>query len=555
MPSIVPGAPVEPGSPYASQSDLDAYLTEVDAASTYSRQLSQPATPLRGPLPTVKHHYSASIVETVTSGLNTVYNLDTTNLAVSCIVPPSGMIDVTLVARYRNLTTGLTDWWLRDGSNNIYKDAAGNNCSAQAGPNFTGTVPAHGRVTMRVAQTSAGVPLTPGSRITLRWGHSSGGDNSYFVYGGGYGAARMIIEPVSNRLTERTFSQTASNTGYRPFWMSNDRSTLIGVQNSTNKIAWSTDDGTSWSVNPETGMSTMGINTLDNGELVVFCGQGDAGQVWVSSGWATNKATATFTKTLDFVGSPAESSYGAHPSNWSSSSFGPKVVTAEYGPKLGTADMARYVYRSNDYAQTWETIFDLAEMRPTGGSVNAHLHGVAYDPWWDAIWVIGGDDSQRGQWVSFDDGATWNEFLQGTSLQFTTVAPMRDCILLASDIAADGIYRIPRRSRKDLQVEYAFSVAGSGINIVGTGWYQNQWMQDAPMLIAANAAGGGSDPGRAFATYDGYEFVEFYTDTLTYADRGAKIFVGPTLANKFHGFVERGGAGISDWHHAIVTMT
>lgn len=500
-----------------------------------------------GEKPTVTYYRPATAQEIVTAAVNTVYLVDATNLKVTFVAPPSGQVYVTLTAAYRNVTTGILEWRLRNAAGTTVPGSA-----VRVGPNSTVTA-REATTTAKITEEAAGVPLVPGKTYTFTWAHSSGGDNSYTIYGSSYTAAIMRVDPVPHRLTERqvTVTERPVNT-FVPLWLSHDRTTLLGRQSGTGKLSWSTDDGVTWTAHAQVfaGTALAYIRELDNGELVAFCGQGDNGNVWISSGWATNKVTATFTKTLDFVGSPPEVSYGAAMASWSADAYGPIIVVAEYGPKNGTADMARYCYLSEDYGLTWRIIFDLAEKRPGNGSLDAHLHGVCYDPWWDAIWLTQGDNSQRGTWVSYDRGDTWLE-IPVNGKQFTTIVAMPECILLGSDIGPDGIYRIPRTAKDAPRIEYAHPVGDGTFGMIAGGWFRARGLPDAPVLIAASGAN--NNPGRVWATYDGYTFREVWTDTIGYQDRGATIAVGPTVAGTYHVFVVRDDAEGVKRSHVVLT--
>jgi hypothetical protein len=291
-----------------------------------------------------------------------------------------------------------------------------------------------------------------------------------------------------------------------------------------------------------------GVRQLANGEILVLAGltpPSTPGKLWLSSGWSDNTSTATFSVVLAAQGS-TQAYFSA---GWSVDTYGPVVVAAEYGPKASSTDMARYVHMSTDYGETWEIIFDLYTYGGIG--VNVHLHGVAYDPWWDAIWVCAGDAPAGEPYtlVSFDRGESWREVYTGH--QFTSVVATPTAILFCSDFgtaAADGhgngIYRVRRVSKTDPQVEPAHLFDSSAsITTVGTRAFRANHQDDAPALLAFNA-GAVTGPGVIYATYDGVSFRKIFEDVDTYANRGVSSVVGTLPDGSVLAWLNPGGADL-----------
>lgn len=63
-------------------------------------------------------------------------------------------------------------------------------------------------------------------------------------------------------------------------------------------------------------------------------------------------------------------------------------------------------------------------------------------------------------------------------------------------------------------------------------------LESLALLMSADA-GGVSGPARLFATYDGYNFREVWTDNQSYVNHGLRTMVGPTITGKYHGRLDR----------------
>lgn len=123
---------------------------------------------------------------------------------------------------------------------------------------------------------------------------------------------------------------------------------------------------------------------------------------------------------------------------------------------------------------------------------------------------------------------------------------MEHCILWLTDrIGDEGVWRIPRSSKKRLTQERAHIIAtgGATIHFVETGAYDNRAEPGAPVTLAFNT-GGISGAARALATYDGYTFREVWNDEPnSYINYGLQRLLGPTLSNKYVGRFTRDSSG------------
>jgi hypothetical protein len=530
MPSIRPGSPTAPGSPFATSAELER-VTDVPWIGG-----TQPPTH-----PYVVAYNPGSVQNTVTASNQSYTDIDATNLALTFVVPPSGKVLVTLAMRCRVDSGAQYRWRLHDGTGGIaesvhtvLQDSSTANLAAQ-----------FRTVEFMLSTDNAGAALVPGAVVTVKWQQATTTNSvvGYAVYGGGAGMATMRVEPVSDRLVESpvTATLTASVTNW-PLWLCHDGVTYLGASTSAG-LAVSTDECASWTRYGAATFSAaggvIGAREMDNGEVLVMSSYGtDAGQIFVSSGFAADPSTATFTSTLEATGSTT----ARFTNGWSVDTYGPLVVAAEYGPKASSTDMARYVYLSQDYGRNWSTIFDLVEQ--TGESANAHLHGVCYDPWWDAIWVCSGDSTEAtGVFVSFDLGESWTEV--AGAHKSTTVIALPNCILFGTDAASsNGVYRIPRTSKRYLSMELAYAIdANSSLTVVGQQTFRSRRTPDAPVLMSYLTSDVVSGPGRLVATYDGYTFRQVWTDQgQSYTLNGLYSMVGPSTVGSFYGRLSRSGS-------------
>jgi len=263
---------------------------------------------------------------------------------------------------------------------------------------------------------------------------------------------------------EGTFKISSfTSSTYRPVGISKDRTTLFSTSTATTTtLLQSTTEGTSWTT-VKTGFANeiTWIMELDDGEALVFINNFGGGLVYRSTGWSTSHTTATWALVLTptggrFVG------YGLN-----SATFGDEAVVtgtgkygalAAYGGQTGTSGdqttMGRYVYWTENYGVNWSLIFDIYIWSANGGGAGGmHVHGAAYDPYWDRIWVVWGDrvvNNKSDVVFSDDHGLTWTQidvpaewYPNYKDFQSTTVLPLSDYILFGSD-PTQGLWMIPR---------------------------------------------------------------------------------------------------------------
>lgn len=479
--------------------------------------------------------YTPTLTSVDTGRVTEYTDVDPANLKVTFVCPPSGQVRFKLSACAVVAAGSATRWLLRHNGKNV--PGTETNVAYNATATESGATNYTVRGVMKL--DGDGKPLVPGRQYTVTWGQrcSVSGKWGKTQYGGSCGAATLTIEPVVHRATESSYSWGTTQPGWVPLWLCKDGKTVLGIPGVGSRLAWSMDDGATWTNHSASlPVSVQGVRDMANGELVVFTEAISVSQpaaIWVSSGWPVDKATAKFTKVREATGGPELKAWR----EFCVDTYGSIVLAAEYGPKVSPTNMAKAVHMSEDYGQTWKIIFDLSAPDKSTG-VGAHLHGVCYDPWWDAIWVTCGDGpGNRGVWVSFDRGDSWRK----TSLdhQCTSIIALPGCVLMFTDQGGpNGIWRFPRTHPDSLVPEMAFvQDPQQPLTVYGTQPYQRRGLPGAPVLFPVQTDLTG--PARLFATYDGYTFKEMWTDSQTYASRGLMTAMGPTESGKYLGRLNR----------------
>lgn len=314
----------------------------------------------------------------------------------------------------------------------------------------------------------------------------------------------------------------ASSAGKNASWLSNDRTTVFATGGATS-VYYSTDDGTTWTQNSHVFASAVKlVRETADGELVAFTGSPSSqGKIFKSSGWSSNRATASFSEVQ------AASASGCYFATWGVHVYGSRVLAAEYGNKDGV-NSARYVYMSTDNGDTWVTILDI------GNVSSRHVHGVAWDRWWNRIWVTLGDSQTDKVLYSDDEGDSWVTAVTGTAGQqgqCLAILPMESCTLFLTDGTANGVYRINRDAATHADttptVYLAYQLSDSG-----TSTFQGNSAFHAegfPALLTFQIANAQTGSSRVIGTKDGFRFFDVWTDPITYTDLGAVVLCGPTV--------------------------
>ncbi len=291
------------------------------------------------------------------------------------------------------------------------------------------------------------------------------------------------------------------------------------------------DDGATWEDLYTFPLLTgvYGVRDLDNGELLVSVNNFDAavpGALWLSSGYPTLGAGASWTKVLD--AGPGGVGPGSFFSDgWGMSSSGAVAVVSEYGGQ-NAPDQARFAFLSEDSGATWTQIYD------TGAVAGRHIHGSAYDPWWDAIWVCQGDGpGNQSLQVSWDRGQTWSEVT--TATQYVAILPLQDAVLLLTDSATNGVHRIARTPGRGnagaLAVTIAFAIDNAA-PLTYLGSMPFRAVGSSHVLLPFVCTNG---PGLILTTPDGVHYGVLWMDSASYVQKGPLTLLGPTANGKYVG--------------------
>lgn len=308
------------------------------------------------------------------------------------------------------------------------------------------------------------------------------------------------------------------------------------------------DHGTTWEdVTTFSGNNVEWVRALPSGELMVETtgwvnGVSGVRRVWVSTGYTPQKpASATWEVTLTAAAPLVKFA------DWSISITDEMILLAEYGPKSGMVwgsgtdiipegQNARYVYQSLDNGKTWSTIFDLNQFLLSNGRPNAdrqHLHGVAWDKWWQRIWVSFGDasgDGTNGVLYSDDRGTTWKAAYwththPSTGWQVVGIQPMKDCVLFAGDMTPSGVIRLDRaqgKNRFTFTTGWDYSTTDKHLCHVIS--YQEGAFGEVALFAFARE--GTASPSFIVATLDGYLFDILWQESGTSLP-GIRSVAGP----------------------------
>ena len=371
-------------------------------------------------------------------------------------------------------------------------------------------------------------------------------------------------------LEARPATVTPVASSYTPGALSADRTRVY--TSLANPPRYSDDDGQTWTdlTSIPGGVSVESTLLLDDGEMLVtgLVGSISRRRVWRSEGLASGKPTWTQVLEAPYAGIKFTQA-------WSQSTHGRIVLVNEYGPKAGMAwpgitgnvprgEAAVRTYLSLDYGRTFKVIFNLHDWVTTaGGRSNSdmqHLHGVAWDPYWDRIWVTYGDGmggkGSNGVIFSDDLGDTWH-FAHHTpegsqsSFQVVGIQPMPRCVLMFGD-TTPAVMRIDRAHGKHtgtypVDVAHDSTAAGSPKHLC-QGFYRGRREGDDAPLLAAFSTEGGVGQDFIVATLDGWKFEEVWRGTpTTPAGWGVRNPVGPTIRGQFLAATSANGGTTGQW--------
>lgn len=355
-------------------------------------------------------------------------------------------------------------------------------------------------------------------------------------------------QPYSGpRITNPTY---ANGGGTTVIGLNTDLATVLGM----NALALRTMPSpyTTWTtIKTFTGTGTIaGLLHLADGEVLVSLKISAApGQVWKSTGWATNPASATWTQVLTCNGSDVYARFDA--GRWGMSALPaghPRaglVALMEYGPQTASGTLttsATKSYLSTDHGATFTTLLDLAVLYPS--RLNTHGHGVALDPYADQCFITHGDNLGSASALvstNFRSGSpTWQPVTDenGTFPQLTGVIPLPDCVLFTPDGAPMAIQRAQRLadgSVGTMRTAYRYG-AGTGTGYIGGGGFQIRSTPGQPMFLNAlfDSTATAVEKAAILATLDGYDFNAAWRENNNVVPDKAYfgVVVGPTVTGK-----------------------
>lgn len=271
------------------------------------------------------------------------------------------------------------------------------------------------------------------------------------------------------------------------------------------------------------GNNIQAMRYLDNKELLVSVSKaGVPGELWLSNGYGTeevewNKVLTGHADTVRWM-------------DRSLSTHGEFVVVGDYGAR----GLATKVYLSTDYGKNFEEIFDIRDYAPADPD-DAHIHGVAFDPYYSRIWIVNGDLGNGTVHYSDDFGDTW---LRAGGLadevQLTTIFALENVVLFGTDGVPNGLLMYKRKDKFETPIiEHAYQMnEHHAISHVSQLFYKKPGHGN-PLYMSYTVDGGssaGEQPGIVLATVDGINIYEVFRDHQTYAgsQRGVARCFGPT---------------------------
>lgn len=218
------------------------------------------------------------------------------------------------------------------------------------------------------------------------------------------------LTPISAALQQRysfgSITRTNNTGNITPIGLSRDRNWHFGA--SGNDLRYSADDGATWALVNTFPYRVDGVTELDDGECLVFCYASAATPSYVfrSTGWSSNKLTATWAQTMTTPGG-IRGDWTAGPQ----AAVGSDVIFSEYGAGTVLGDSttnstkSRRVHRSNDggKAGTWVQILDILTDPALGvvapNQAGVHVHCARLDPYSPTkrVYVSYGDATGNGE--------------------------------------------------------------------------------------------------------------------------------------------------------------
>lgn len=344
------------------------------------------------------------------------------------------------------------------------------------------------------------------------------------------------LSPYPPRLEADAF-EIVSSDGSRPFWMHEDGILFVGAQGS--KVMMSVDE---WATRVQVGQtlpfSVIAARTLPDGELLASINRDDTNGVrsklYRSKGFnRTTPDTAVWEEVLTLEGVNANIQ-----NNWGIDVWNDLVLVSEYGLKGETG--ARYVYISRDMGKTFTKIFDQATQvitnRPTY-TERGHVHTVKFDPYFNRIWLVVGDDPNTATYYSDDYGVTW-KYVTGTNVvQYTGIICLEDAVIFGSDRDPNGLHIYRRKDKATMPVIEPWFLVNDAkvITHIFNLPYQRKLDKDVPVYFTATTALTENGPSCLMAFTSGKKAFMLYEPAPTFSTSGGNQGLQFALGNTVGG--------------------
>jgi hypothetical protein len=172
------------------------------------------------------------------------------------------------------------------------------------------------------------------------------------------------------------------------------------------------------------------------------------------------------------------------------------------------------------------------------------VHGAAYDPYWDRLWVTWGDTQQNSKTdvvYSDDHGATWTQVAASpvwaasgsaatNGLQCTTVLPRPDCIVFGSD-PAQGMWMLRRTGYRTYGAPTIVFMNATGSSSTSISMHTSsvRGVKGAPITHAWSSEKVPLQPGIAISWDEGFTWHNVWTYPFSTPSAGVGAIYGPTV--------------------------